>query len=43
MNEKSCGEKIFENDDIRCGEWSGGDHQFCKKCFVLQDNDGGEE
>lgn len=28
-----CGKLIYRNDTIKCGEWSGGDQHFCKKCF----------
>lgn len=31
-----CGELIFDNDPIKCGEWSGGDQHFCKRCFASQ-------
>ncbi len=30
---KGCGKKIYWHDTIKCGEWSGGDQHFCKKCF----------
>ena len=34
MSKEGCGKQIFENDDIKCGEWSEGDQHFCKKCFT---------
>ena len=30
---EGCGGIIFPADLIKCGEWSGGDQHFCKKCF----------
>ena len=30
---KGCGNLIYKSDTIRCGEWSGGDKHYCKKCF----------
>jgi hypothetical protein len=35
-SQKGCGELIYNNDKIRCGDWSGGDQHFCIECFNAQ-------
>ena len=34
LKSEGCGELIFKNDTIKCGEWSQGDRHYCKKCFA---------
>ena len=38
MSKEGCGDLIFENDNIKCGEWSGGDQHFCNKCFNKEES-----